>query len=236
MTTMDARAAAEALFRAAKRYADESPEQTVKLVEWGSCFIGWTLLASAHRSKFDGMYEYQNYTPLTFLLSALVMDFLYIPALYVARHGFRVDEALLRKAELYGAIYMCAWLGIGFIAAAAASTVLHDEFGGASTCGPSNGTHQQKSKASYFCPRMDAAISFAFFAFVASAASLFLVVRRRSQPPDEDEEGDEEANPLQGGGVSPVKDADGRTFEPASFGRMDALGSTSEGGLGAVDL
>ena len=108
--------------------------------------LAWTLLASAHRSKFDGLYEYQNYTPLTFLLSGLVMDFLKLPALYVAEHGFRVDQALLRKVELYGSMYMTAWLGIGFIAAASASSVLHDEFGGASTCGPSNGTPSAKTQ------------------------------------------------------------------------------------------
>ena len=156
-----------------QKYADESPLQTLRLIEWSCCFLAWTLLASAHRSKFDGLYEYQNYTPLTFLLSGLVMDFLKLPALYVAEHGFRVDQALLRKVELYGSMYMTAWLGIGFIAAASASSVLHDEFGGASTCGPSNGTHQQKRKASYFCARVDAAISFAFFAF---HRRLFLVV------------------------------------------------------------
>ena len=72
---------------------------------------------------FDGLYEYQNYTPLTFLLSGLVMYFLKLPALYVAEHGFRVDQALLRKVELYGSMYMVAWLGFGFIAAASASSV-----------------------------------------------------------------------------------------------------------------
>ena len=230
----DAKRLAETVVKTAKKYADESPLQTLRLIEWGCCFLAWTLLASAHRSKFDGMYEYENYTPLTFLLSGLVMDFLKLPALYVAEHGFRVDQSLLRKVELYGSMYMVAWLGIGFIAAASASSVLHDEFGGASTCGPSNGTHQQKRKASYFCARVDAAISFAFFAFLASAASLFLVVRNRNRP-SEDEE-DEEANPLHNGDASPVKDADGRTFEPSAFGRMDALSGNGGEGMGAVDL
>ena len=229
----DAKRLAENALKTAKKYADESPLQTLRLIEWGCCFLAWTLLASAHRSKFDGLYEYQNYTPLTFLLSGLVMDFLKLPALYVAEHGFRVDQALLRKVELYGSMYMTAWLGIGFIAAASASSVLHDEFGGASTCGPSNGTHQQKRKASYFCARVDAAISFAFFAFLASAASLFLVVRNRRRPSEEEE--DEEANPLHNGDASPVKDADGRTFEPSAFGRMDALSGNGDG-MGAVDL
>jgi hypothetical protein len=80
---------------------------------------------------------------------------------------------------------------------------------------------------------VDAAISFAFFAFLASAASLFLVVRNRNRP-SEDEE-DEEANPLHNGDASPVKDADGRTFEPSAFGRMDALSGNGDG-MGAVDL
>ena len=231
----DAKRLAETALRKAKQYADESPLQTLRMIEWGCCFLAWTLLASAHRSKFDGLYEYQNYTPLTFLLSGLVMNFLKLPALYVAEHGFRVDQALLRKVELYGSMYMTAWLGIGFIAAASASSVLHDEFGGASTCGPSNGTHQQKRKASYFCARVDAAISFAFFAFLASAASLFLVVRNRNRPP-EDADDDEEANPLHSGDASPVKDADGRTFEPSAFGRMDALSGNGGEGMGAVDL
>ena len=230
----DAKRLAETALKTAKKYADESPLQTLRLIEWGCCFLAWTLLATAHRSKFDGMYEYENYTPLTFLLSGLVMDFLKLPALYVAEHGFRVDQSLLRKVELYGSMYMVAWLGVGFVAAAANSSVLHDEFGGASTCGPSNGTHQQKRKASYFCDRMDAAISFAFFAFLASAASLFLVVRNRNRP-SEDEE-DEEANPLHSGDASPVKDADGRTFEPSAFGRMDALSGNGGEGMGAVDL
>ena len=229
----DAKRLAETALKTAKKYADESPLQTLRMIEWGCCFLAWTLLASAHRSKFDGLYEYQNYTPLTFLLSGLVMNFLKLPALYVAEHGFRVDQALLRKVELYGSMYMTAWLGIGFIAAASASSVLHDEFGGASTCGPSNGTHQQKRKASYFCARVDAAISFAFFAFLASAASLFLVVRNRSRPSEEED--DEEANPLHNGDASPVKDADGRTFEPSAFGRMDALSGNGDG-MGAVDL
>ena len=232
----DAKRLAETALRTAKNYADESPLQTLRMIEWGCCFLAWTLLASAHRSKFDGLYEYQNYTPLTFLLSGLVMDFLKLPALYVAEHGFRVDQSLLRKVELYGSMYMTAWLGVGFIAAAANSSVLHDEFGGASTCGPSNGTHQQKRKAGYFCPRVDAAISFAFFAFLASAASLFLVVRNRRSRTEEGDDDDEEANPLHNGDASPVKDADGRTFEPSAFGRMDAMGSTGGEGLGAVDL
>ena len=120
----DAKRIAESALKTAKKYADESPLQTLRLIEWGCCFLAWTLLASAHRSKFDGLYEYQNYTPLTFLLSGLVMDFLKLPALYVAEHGFRVDQALLRKVELYGSMYMTAWLGIGFIAAASASSVL----------------------------------------------------------------------------------------------------------------
>ena len=81
---------------------------------------------------------------------------------------------------------------------------------------------------------MDAAISFAFFAFLASAASLFLVVRNRNRP-SEDED-DEEANPLHSGDASPVKDADGRTFEPSAFGRMDALSGNGGEGMGAVDL
>ena len=68
----------------------------------------------------------------------------------------------------------------------------------------------------------------------ASAASLFLVVRNRSRR-SEEEDDDEEANPLHNGDASPVKDADGRTFEPSAFGRMDALSGNGDG-MGAVDL
>ena len=56
----DAKRLAETALRTAKKYADESPLQTLRLIEWGCCFLAWTLLASAHRSKFDGMYEYEN--------------------------------------------------------------------------------------------------------------------------------------------------------------------------------
>ena len=77
---------------------------------------------------------------------------------------------------------------------------------------------------------MDAAIAFAFFAFLASTASLFLVVRNRRRPSEEE---DEEANPLHNGDASPVKDADGRTFEPSAFGRMTR--ARNGDGMGAVD-
>ena len=52
---------------------------------------------------------------------------------------------------------------------------------------------------------------------------------------EDEEEEDEEANPLHNGDASPVKDADGRTFEPSAFGRMDALSGNGDG-MGAVDL
>jgi len=207
-----------------------------RAAEGACCFLSWTLLASAHRHKYSGLYEADNYTPLNFMLATTVFDFCFVVALVVAQRARLGEPRAVAKAELIGSAATFFLLVLGFVAGAASSTQLHDEFGGASVCSPSGGTHQQKRKADYFCPHVDAAVSFACFAAVASGGSLFLVLRARgvrvpSLPNDDARGCSDEEEAFSASYDNVLRDPDGRTFEPAQF----ASASPMEG-LGASDV
>ena len=58
------------IFEAVKNTAaDLEAEPVLRFAELAASLLSWTLMASAYRGNYDGLYEYSNYTPLNFLLA-----------------------------------------------------------------------------------------------------------------------------------------------------------------------
>ncbi|KAH8074289.1 hypothetical protein JL721_1841 [Aureococcus anophagefferens] len=133
-----------------------------------------TLMASAYRGNYDGLYEYSNYTPLNFLLATALLQSLFVVAVVVAKRLAAEQAALVDRVELFGTQGVFVGIVLGFVAGAASSTQLHDEFGGSSVCEPHGVSHGQKDKAADFCGHVDAAVAFAFFAAAAAGGSLYV--------------------------------------------------------------
>lgn len=227
-----------------KAAGDLEAEPTLRFAEFGASLLSWTLMAAAHRGKYSGMYEYDNYTPLNFLLTMALLQCLFVACVVAARRAAVVERALFDRVELYGSALTTLGILCGFVAGAASSTQLHDEFGDSSVCAPRDGSHTQKAKADFFCGRVDASVAFAFFAALAAVLSLYLVLKARGfavradaadgAGADGDVEGD-----FAGAGraYNPIGRDDGRTFEPAfGGGAMEGVGPGDVKHDAAVDL
>ena len=63
------------IFEAVKNTAaDLEAEPVLRFAELAASLLSWTLMASAYRGNYDGLYEYSNYTPLNFLLATALLQ------------------------------------------------------------------------------------------------------------------------------------------------------------------
>ncbi|KAJ1448512.1 hypothetical protein M885DRAFT_590852 [Pelagophyceae sp. CCMP2097] len=151
-------------------------------VEFGFSLLTWTIIASASQPKYGGYFQYDNYTPLNFLLAVAILQWLYIIVLKVVFHSKSLDPESYAKLELWGTAFCAATMYTGAIAGAASATQLHDQFGSydTSVCIPRpNASSGEKDKAKFFCRHVDSACVFAFFSAIAAASSLRAVVQAR---------------------------------------------------------
>lgn len=154
---------------------DLDAEPVLRGLEVICSMISWTVLSSAHRDGYDGLYQYDHYTPLNFLLTAGILHWGYAIGIFLVKHSTLLEQDLLEKCEFYGTAATVAFGYTAFIAGASCSTQLHDEFDGASICSP---RHRQRIAYS-FCSRVGASVAFSFFATLAAAASFALVFARQ---------------------------------------------------------
>ena len=215
--------------------ADLEAEPVLRFAEFAASLLSWAIMSAARRGGYDGVYEYDNYTPLTFLMAMGILQLLFVVGVVAATRAQVLEAPLLDKVELFGSLGCCAAAPLGFVAGAAASTVLHDEFGGASICAPQGGGRNQKDKAAYFCGRVDASVAFAFFAAVAAVASTYLVLKQRGLHGGFRPESD--PDDVAPNSYNPIGRQDGRTFEPFHGGpAMEGVGHTDVKHDAAVDL
>lgn len=168
--------------QASTAIGDMDAQPVVRFVEFVCSMIAWSVLASAHRGGVHGLYEYDRYTPLNFLLMCSILQWAFVIGIVVAKHTRVLEAGLARKCELYGTAVTFALIYTGAVAGAASSTQLHDEFyDDSSTCKPRHASSHIKDKADYFCSRVAAAVAFAFFATAANAGSLALIVIKNKQ-------------------------------------------------------
>lgn len=168
--------------QASTAIGDLDAQPVVRFVEIVCSMISWSVLASAHRGGFHGLYEYDRYTPLNFLLMCAILQWAFAIGIVVAKQMRIIEAGLAHKCELYGTAITLAMIYTGAVAGAASSTQLHDEFyDDSSTCKPRDVSSRIKNKADYFCSRVAAAVAFAFFATAANAGSLALVVIKNKQ-------------------------------------------------------
>ena len=79
------------------------------------------------------------------MLATTVFDFCFVVALVGAQRARLGEPRAVAKAELIGSAATFFLLVLGFVAGAASSTQLHDEFGGASVCSPSGGAAPERT-------------------------------------------------------------------------------------------
>ena len=123
-------------------------------LEFGFALIAWTVMSAAHRSGNAGYFEYDNYTPLNFVLAVGIIHWGYIISLVALRLSRSLDPPSLDKFELYGTGLTAAMGLIAAVAGSASSTQLHDKFGSYATsvCKPKpHFSSGDKAKARYFC-------------------------------------------------------------------------------------
>ena len=215
--------------------ADLEAEPVLRFAELAASLLSWTLMASAYRGNYDGLYEYSNYTPLNFLLATALLQSLFVVAVVAARRLAAEQAALVDRVELFGTQGVFVGIVLGFVAGAASSTQLHDEFGGSSVCEPHGVSHGQKDKAADFCGHVDAAVAFAFFAAAAAGGSLYVVLKSRGLHGGFRPETDPED--VAPNSYNPIGRQDGRTFEPFHGGTaMEGVGPGDVKHDAAVDL
>lgn len=212
---------------------DLDAEPVLRGVEVVCSMISWAVLSSAHRDGYGGVYQYDHYTPLNFLLTAGILHWGFVLGIVLVKHSTLLEQDLLEKCELYGTGAMLGFAYTASIAGAASSTQNHDQFDGKySTCSP----RHQKRIAYYFCSRVGVSVAFSFFATAAAAGSLALVVAKQRSRRDTSPSSTPGAyNPIDG-----VIDDDGvdemslsskypaaTTVSPAYGVPMDAVGSDS---------
>lgn len=221
---------------------DLEAEPTLRFAEFSASLLSWALLAAAHRGKYSGMYEYGNYTPLNFLLTMALLENIFVIVVVAVKRARLLERSLFDRFELVGSVATTFGVCCGFVAGAASSTQLHDEFGDSSICSPRYGSHTEKAKADYFCSRVDAAVAFAFFASVAAGLSLYLVLKARGfhggfRPSTADGADDEEGLDGRPDAYNPIGREDGRTFDPPfGTGAMAGVGPGDVKHDAAVDL
>ncbi|KAJ8601800.1 hypothetical protein CTAYLR_006832 [Chrysophaeum taylorii] len=171
----------------ASSIGDLDAEPVLRAVEVVCSLISWSVLASAHKAGYGGLFEYDNYTPLNFLLAVGILQWGFAIGIVAVKKANLLDATTTAKCELYGTVVVCAMIYTGAVAGAASSTQNHDEFGGndSSTCNPRGAGSSVKKKAQFFCSRVSASVVFAFFATAAAAGSLALIlVKQRGADPD----------------------------------------------------
>lgn len=157
------------------------PEVLLRGLEVLCSFICWTVLASAHRSKYGGRYEYDNYTPLNFLLAGAILHWGFSLGICILKRTNIFEAPLVESLEFFGSIATFIFSYTAAVAGAASSTQNHDEFADASICRPNSSSTNQKNKAAFFCAHVSAAVVFAFFTSAASAGSLYFLFAKRPQ-------------------------------------------------------
>lgn len=219
-------------------FMEMNAEPVARFAEFVSSLLSWTLVASAHRAKFGGIFEYDSYTSLNFLLACGIVTWVFSMGVVAARQLTLLEPLAQAKLELRGSAFVAFWMLTGAVAGAASSTLLHDEFGAfdSSVCHPRpHASSSETNKAQYFCSRVDAGVAFAFFAAVASLASLTLVFRKQTSAMSSSDDSHRDAyNP-----IGTADDDSGRTFAPFHGGKpMGSVGSDDAGAHhdAAVDL
>lgn len=198
-------------------------EPVLRAIETVCSLISWSLMASAKRSGYGGIYRYDRYTPLNFLLAAGILHWGFAMSVYFLKRSSLFDISSAAKFELYGTVGMLLFIYTAAVAGAASSTQNHDQFGDddSSLCDPRKTHQSQRYKAEYFCSYVDASVVFAFFSTAAAAGSLAIIIVKQRN--DQDGFATDAYNPI---GASPP---DGDSVVPNYPGAYNVTSIPMEG-------